>query len=95
VDASKEPAFLPLLEALEAFQRLGTRLLETDRSSVAEIAVLLDDESFFYGSNRNYLDVPLIFQQRLRGLTRTGALPFGSTPPATSRTIQRSNTWRT
>jgi hypothetical protein len=35
----------------------------------------VDDQSFFYESDRNYLDVPLIFQQRLWGLARIGA-PF-------------------
>jgi hypothetical protein len=69
---TKEPAFGLLLKN---FQELGSLLLRTDRTSSAEIAVLLDDESFFYESDRNYLDVPLIFQQRLWGLPRTGA-PF-------------------
>ena len=35
--------------------------------------MLLDDESFFYESLHNDLDVPLIFQQRLWGLPRMGA----------------------
>jgi len=35
--------------------------------------VLLDDESFFYESDRINLDLPLVFQQRLWGLPRTGA----------------------
>jgi hypothetical protein len=46
-----------------------------DRSSASEIAVLLDDESFFYETCRYNLDIPLIFQQRLWGLPRLGA-PF-------------------
>jgi hypothetical protein len=46
-----------------------------DRSSASEIAVLLDDESFFYETCRYDLDIPLIFQQRLWGLPRLGA-PF-------------------
>lgn len=71
-DPSREPGFTPLLET---FLRLGERLLETDRTPASEIAVLIDDESFFYESSLNNLDVPLIFQQRLWGLPRTGA-PF-------------------
>jgi hypothetical protein len=46
-----------------------------DRNPSAEVAVLLDDESFFYETVRNGLDLPLIFQQRLWGLPRMGA-PF-------------------
>jgi hypothetical protein len=72
VDTFKEPAFRPLLEA---FQKLGTFVLSLDRRAIAEVAVLLDDESLFYESNRNTLDLPLIFQQRLWGLPRLGA-PF-------------------
>lgn len=72
VDATAEPAFSPLLKN---FVKLGAFSLRLDRKPAAEIAVILDDESFFYESNTNYLDVPLIFQQRLWGLPRTGA-PF-------------------
>ncbi|MEW5902351.1 MAG: beta-galactosidase, partial [Acidobacteriota bacterium] len=70
VNTIREPAFLPLLEA---FQRLGTFALSLDRRPSSEIAVLVDDESFFYQSARNSLDLPLIFQQRLWGLARLGA----------------------
>jgi hypothetical protein len=72
VDTAKEPAFLPLLKM---FQRLGTFGLELDRRPASEVALVVDDESFFYQSDRNDLDVPLIFQQRLWGLPRLGA-PF-------------------
>jgi len=72
INPAKEPAFAPLLAS---FRELGEFLLQTDRTPSAEIAVLLDDLSFFYESDRNYLDVPLIFQQRLWGLPRIGA-PF-------------------
>ena len=41
----------------------------------SDLAVLLDDESFFYETLRNDLDVPLVFHQRLIGLPRLGA-PF-------------------
>lgn len=72
VELSQQPAFQPLLKR---FQELGTFALQLDRKPQAEIAVLLDDESFFYQSLRNELDLPLIFQQRLWGLPRLGA-PF-------------------
>jgi hypothetical protein len=72
VDTIKEPAFLPLLKA---FEKLGTFALSLDRRPAAEVAVFVDDESFFYQSVKNSLDVPLIFQQRLWGLPRFGA-PF-------------------
>jgi hypothetical protein len=52
---------------------LGTFALALDRRPAAEIALFIDDESFFYQSVRNSLDIPLIFQQRLWGLPRLGA----------------------
>ncbi|NLG49211.1 MAG: hypothetical protein GX552_03750, partial [Chloroflexi bacterium] len=70
IDSTREPAFQPLLKR---FQELGTFALQLDRQPAAEIAVLLDDESFFYESIRNDLDLPLIFHQRLWGLPKLGA----------------------
>jgi hypothetical protein len=70
IDSRLEPAFTPMLTE---FQTLGTFALQTDRSQASEIAVLLDDESFFYETLSNELDVPLIFHQRLIGLPRMGA----------------------
>lgn len=67
---SLEPVFKPLLEQ---FQELGRFALMTDRTPCAEVAVLLDDESFFYETVKNDLDFPLIFKQRLTGLPRMGA----------------------
>jgi hypothetical protein len=72
IDPAREPAFAP---CLRNFRDLGDFLVQTDRAPSAEIAVLLDDESSFYESNRMNLDLPLIFQQRLWGLPRLGA-PF-------------------
>jgi hypothetical protein len=72
VDAVKEPAFRPLLRS---FQRIGTFALSLDRRPSAQIAAVLDDESIYYESDRNTMDLPLIFEQRLRGLARLGA-PF-------------------
>jgi hypothetical protein len=68
----KEPRFESLLRE---FRETGDMSMTLDRSSASEIAVLLDDESFFYESCRYNLDIPLIFQQRLWGLPRLGA-PF-------------------
>ena len=62
-----------LFREVQQFKQLGELTVATDRSSVAEIAVLVDDESFLYESLRNNLDVPLIFHQRLQGLPRLGA----------------------
>jgi hypothetical protein len=70
IDPENEPAFRPILAQ---FHRIGTFGLHLDRTPAAEIAVLLDDESFFYETVRNDLDLPLIFQQRLWGLPRIGA----------------------
>jgi len=70
VEPALDPAFTPLLAD---FQRLGAWALETDRTSAAEVAVLLDDESFFYETVRNDLDIPLVFGQKLKGLPRMGA----------------------
>jgi hypothetical protein len=72
IDPSKDPGLQPVMER---FQRLGTFGLSLNRTPAAEIAVILDDESFFYETVRNDLDLPLIFQQRLWGLPRLGA-PF-------------------
>jgi hypothetical protein len=72
VDSVKEPRFEPLLSE---FKTVGERSMLLDRSSAAEIAVLIDDESFFYETCRYNLDIPLIFQQRLWGLPKIGA-PF-------------------
>jgi hypothetical protein len=72
MDPLKEPAFAPLIKG---FQELGTFALDLDLRPSADIAVLVDDESFFYESCAYHLDIPLIFQQRLWGLPKMGA-PF-------------------
>ena len=69
-DPVREPAFGALLQD---FNRIGAMLLGTDRTPAAEVAVLVDDESFFYQSSRHNFDVPGIFQQRLWGLAHMGA----------------------
>lgn len=55
------------------FQELGSWMLDLDRRPQAEVGVFLDDESFFYESNRNNIDLPLIWQQRVISLNRFGA----------------------
>ncbi len=60
-------------ELIRQFQDIGTFALNLDRSPSAEIAVLLDTESFYYESLKNNLDLPLIFQQKLWGLAHLGA----------------------
>ena len=72
IELSQQPAFQPWIQR---FQEIGTLALDLDRAPCAEIAVLLDDESMYYQSPENKLDLPLIFQQRLWGLPRLGA-PF-------------------
>ncbi len=70
VDPTAEPAFRPLLRR---FGALGRFALSLDRQPAAEIAVLVDDESFLYTAITNELDVPAVFKQRLWGLPRLGA----------------------
>ena len=66
----QDPNFHPWLKK---FQQLGTWAMQLDRSPSAEVAVLVDDESFLYESVRNTLDLPLIFRQRVTSLSRFGA----------------------
>jgi hypothetical protein len=72
VDPVKVPEFTALLKE---FKDIGEGSMALDRFSASEIAVLIDDESFFYETCRYNLDIPLIFQQRLWGLPKMGA-PF-------------------
>ena len=58
---------------IRRFQELGTWGLQLDRKPAADTAVFLDDESFFYESNTNNVDLPLIWRQRVVGLNRFGA----------------------
>jgi hypothetical protein len=68
--ARQDPSFQPWLEK---FQKLGTWAMQLDRSPRAEVAVLVDDQSFLYESVGNALDLPLIFRQRVTSLPRFGA----------------------
>lgn len=72
IDISQEPELYLLMGQ---FQKIGRFALILNRASSSEIAVLIDDESFYYEWLKNSLDIPLIFQQRLWGLPHLGA-PF-------------------
>ncbi|MCL5995248.1 MAG: hypothetical protein M1546_04245 [Chloroflexi bacterium] len=58
---------------IKRFQELGTWALRLDRQPAAEVAVFLDDESYYYESIRNDVDIPLIWRQRVVNLNRFGA----------------------
>ena len=58
---------------IRRFQELGIWALQLNRKPSAEVAVFLDDESFWYESIRNNIDIPLIWQQRVVNLNRFGA----------------------
>lgn len=70
VNLEDAPELRPLLRQ---FVRLGAFSMELDRGPCAEIAVLLDDESFFVESLGNGVDLPAVFLQHLTGLARLGA----------------------
>jgi hypothetical protein len=63
----------PFWTLLERSERLGAWALELERAPAAEVAVLLDTESFLYQGCRNAIDLPGIFQQKLVSLNRFGA----------------------
>ena len=58
---------------LKRYQELGTWALQLNRKPSSDVAVFLDDESFLYESNRNNIDLPLIWHQRVVSLNRFGA----------------------
>ena len=58
---------------LRRFQRLGEFSLHLEREPQAEVAVLVDDESFIHETLRNSFNLPGIFYQRVQGLARFGA----------------------
>ncbi len=75
---------------MKRFQELGTWALRLDRTPSSQVAVFLDDESYYYESIQNNLDMPLIWKQRVVNLNRFGAphdiyllndLLDGSLPP--------------
>ena len=58
---------------IRRFQEIGEWSIQLDRTPQSEVAVFLDDESFYYQSNLNNLDIPLTWQQRVISLNRFGA----------------------
>ena len=58
---------------ISRFHELGRWAVALDRTPSADVAVFLDDESYLYESNTNNLDIPLIWRQRVTGLSRFGA----------------------
>lgn len=59
--------------SLAQFMRIGRASMAMDRSSAAEIAVVVDDRSLIYEGFRKDLDWSAIFLQRHFGLSRCGA----------------------
>ena len=55
------------------YQEIGTWALQLDRKPASEVAVFLDDESYLYEGNKNNIDLPLIWHQRVMTLNRFGA----------------------
>jgi hypothetical protein len=55
------------------YQAIGAWALQLDRQPSSEVAVFLDDESYLYEGNRNNIDLPLIWHQRVMTLNRFGA----------------------
>jgi hypothetical protein len=58
---------------LSRYQELGTWAMQLDRTPGSEVAVFLDDESFYYQTIQNNISLPLIWQQRVINLNRFGA----------------------
>lgn len=58
---------------LVRFQKLGEFNLALDNTPQAEVAVLIDDDSFWHESMRNDLNRAGVFYQRVFGLPRFGA----------------------
>jgi len=58
-----------------ACREFGDFAVETDRTPVAEVCVLIDDESWYWQTFRKNLELPLMEWQHVQGLARMGA-PF-------------------
>ena len=70
----EDPAIVDEAHAwLPRYQALGQWSLQLNRSLSSEVAVFLDDESYYYQTNRNNLTLPLVWQQRVVNLNRFGA----------------------
>ena len=77
LEDSRFPHPATILEDAHAWikrsQAIGEWSVQLDRTPSSEVAVFLDDESFYYQSILNNLDIPLIWQQRVVNLNRFGA----------------------
>ncbi len=70
----EHPSLEPERQQLIArFQELGTWALGLDRTPASEVAVFLDDESYYYESIKTNVDLPAIWRQRVTSLNRFGA----------------------
>ncbi|MEP7359276.1 MAG: hypothetical protein ABI847_18635, partial [Anaerolineales bacterium] len=70
----EDPAILPEARRLQVrYNEIGNWHLQFDRRPQSQVAVFLDDESLMYEGNRNDIDLPLIWQQRVITLNRFGA----------------------
>ena len=58
---------------LARYQQIGQWATRLDRAPSAEVAVFLDDESFYYQTLKNNISMPLVWQQRVINLNRFGA----------------------
>ena len=58
---------------IKRFEELGEWAVKLDRTPRSEVAVFLDDESYYYETIYNHIDLPLIWQQRVVNLNRFGA----------------------
>ncbi len=91
-DFQEDPSIIDEAHAWQTrYQAIGEWAThELDRRPAADVAVFLDDESYWYESNQNNIDLPLISHQRVMTLNRFGAphdlfllndLLEGSLPP--------------
>ncbi len=71
---AEDPSIVDEFHALQArFHAIGNWAVQFDRRPSAEVAVFLDDESYYHEANTNGISLPLIWHQRLMNLNRFGA----------------------
>jgi hypothetical protein len=58
---------------IRRFKAVGDWSIHLDHTPCSDVAVFLDDESYFYETIHNNIDIPLIWQQRVVNLNRFGA----------------------
>jgi len=62
-----------IMRRISRFLEIGEKSLKLDRSPAGEIAVIVDEKSFLYERMNKNLDWPLVFLQKIWGLSRIGA----------------------